>query len=145
MSEQTQGPRLADAKRQIKHQGAFKKEKYGASRLQLRLMQWADRGISVSSFHPLSFCNFLLELVAGSNISVDGFSSEYRVVQKAAPSAFLHRDHNNHVLDNLEGKKWTDFQPNPTFNSSIQESSKMSSRCFFCTPKRNSFPQYNYG
>ena len=51
----------------------------------------------------------------------DGFSSEYRVVQKAAPSAFLHRDHNNHVLDNLEGKKWTDFQPNPTFNSSIQE------------------------
>jgi len=85
------------------------------------LMQWADRGISVSSFHPLYFCNFLLKLVAGSNRSADGFSSEYRVVQKASQSAFLHRDHNNHVLDNLEGKKWTDFQPNPTFNSSIQE------------------------
>jgi len=54
----------------------------------------------VSSFHPLSFCNFLLELVAGSNISVDGFSSEYRVVQKAAQSAFLHRNHNNHVIFN---------------------------------------------
>ena len=112
---------LADAKRQIKHQRALKKEKYGASGLQLCLMQWADRGISVSSFHPLSFCNFLLELVVGSNRSADGFSSEYRVVQKAAPSAFLHRDHNNHVLDNLEDKKWTYFQPNSTFNSSIQE------------------------
>jgi len=100
LSEQTQGLQLADAKRQIKHQGAFNKEKYGASRLQLRLMQWADRGISVSSFHPLSFCNFLLELVAGSNRSADGFSSEYRVVQKAAQNAFLHRNHNNHVIFN---------------------------------------------
>jgi len=122
LSEQTQDLQLADAKRQIKHQEAFKKEKYGASRLQLRLMQWADRGISVSSFHSLSFCNFLLELVAGSNRSADGFSSEYRVVQKAAPSAFLHRDHNNHVLDNLEGKKWTDFnQIQPSIQASKRE------------------------